>query len=527
MKYLTLKLVLLLLTCNLVSADVTLPNLFSDHMVLQRDQVDPIWGKADPGEKVTVSFNGQSKETEADADGDWRVELEPMAAGGPFEMVIQGNNEVVLKDILIGEVWVCSGQSNMQWIVNNTNNKEVEVLSANYPEIRLLSLPRVGTQEPQDNIDATWEVCSPETVGNFSAVGYFFGRRIHQTLDVPVGLIHNAWGGSSAEAWVPRELLEQDEQFASYIANHDQKAAEYTDEIHQEKIAEYQEELARYKANGESGRHPRWPSDPRYNQHRPGNIYNGGVLPLVGYGIRGMIWYQGESNSGRYETYEDLINLMVGNFREQWDQGDFPFYYVQLADFSNEQDAPSEGGWPLIREAQTKTMDSLENSGMAVIIDIGEGRDIHPRNKQDVANRLARWALANDYGYDIAYRSPQYASMEVVELEQPEVEDADSETDPSDSVAPVKPKAIEVTFDHISQGLYSFDTQEVVGFAIAGEDKQFVWADAEIIGKDKVRVWSESVAEPVAVRYGWAMNPVVNLQDRNGLPVTPFRTDEW
>lgn len=492
-----------------LQADVSLPHLFSDHMVLQRDLADPVWGKADPGEKVTVSINGQSHATEADADGKWMVQLEPMAAGGPFEMVVKGNNEIVLQNILVGEVWVCSGQSNMAWSVGNTDNKEVEVASANYPNIRFFSMPRKGTQEPQDDTEANWEICSPDTVGNFSAVGYFFGRRLEQTLDVPIGLIHNAWGGSSAEAWVPRAMLEEHDEFQSQITYWDDIAAKHTDDIQAQKVAEFKE-AQRLHQEG-NGPRPRWPEDPRYNQHRPGNIYNGGVLPIIGYGIRGVIWYQGETNAGRAENYELLINLMVGNFREQWGQGDFPFYFVQLADYQAEQPEPEDSAWPRLREAQTKTLQSLPNAGQAVIIDIGEGRDIHPRNKQVVADRLVRWALANDYGFDIAYRSPEFKEMTVV---------ADEESGQKKAV---------VTFDYLSSILYPFDTKEVLGFAIAGEDGVFHWATAEVKGakQDRVEVWSAEVAEPVAVRYAWAMNPVANLYDRNGLPVTPFRTDDW
>lgn len=498
-----------------LSADVSMPNLFSDHMVLQRELADPVWGKADPGETVTVSFNGQTLKTVADGDGKWRVELAPMEAGGPFDMTIKGNNEVVIKDILIGEVWVCSGQSNMQWSVNKSNDAELEKASANFPNIRLLNMPRKGTQEPQEDQEGTWVVCSPETVGGFSAVGYFFGRRLNQTLDVPVGLIHNAWGGSAAEAWVPREMLLEHEQFEKFVTDSDKRVEEHTDEVQAAHVEKYHAERAEWEANGKKGRSPRWPSDPRYNQHRPGNIYNGGVFPILGYGIRGMIWYQGETNAGRHSTYEQLINIMVTNFREQWGQGDFPFYFVQLADYRAEQGEPGDSNWPRLREAQTKTVESLANSGQAVIIDVGEGRDIHPRNKQTVANRLVLWALANDYGYDIHYRSPEFAEMEVIEVDGAESTDT-------------PPKAALLTFDYVSDaGLYSFDKKEIDGFAIAGEDQQWVWADAEIIGKNQVRVWSDEVAEPVAVRYGWAMNPVVNLQDRNGLPVTPFRTDDW
>lgn len=465
-------------------------------MVFQREQANPVWGWADAGEEVTVSINGQSHTATADENGDWRVELEPLPGGGPYSLQIDGKNSLTFEDVLSGEVWICSGQSNMQWALANINNADVEIISANYPQIRLVTVPRVGTQEPQEDFEGKWELCTPETVKHFSAVGYLFGRRIHNTLGVPVGLIDNSWGGSAAEAWVPREKLEASETFAKYLADWEQKTAEYTDEIHAEKVAEYKE----WEAAGKPEPRKRWPRDPRTGQHRPANLYNGVLYPLIGYGIRGVIWYQGESNAGRAEAYRELFPLMISTWREEWGQGDFPFYWVQLADFQAEKDQPGDSNWAELREAQTMTL-ALPNTGEAVIIDAGEGRDIHPRDKQSVADRLVRHALVNDYGFDMVAASPLFESMEV------------------------EGNVATITFSNIDRGLYAFDTKEVVGFAIAGEDGNFVWADAKIVGKDKVEVSAEGVDAPVAVRYGWATNPVVNLYDRNSLPVTPFRTD--
>lgn len=498
MKHTLLNLGLTALLATATYAEVAQPSIFSDHMVLQREHNNPIWGTADAGEVVTVSINGQSHETKADVDGKWRLELDPMPAGGPFEMTVSGENTLTYSDVLVGEVWMCSGQSNMQWSVSNSNNADVEIASANHPEIRLLTIPLVGRQEPQENFNGEWTVCSPESIGNFSAVGYFFGRRLHDALEVPIGLIDNAWGGSSAEAWIPTELLEADEMFVERAKALQAEAEAYTDEIHAEKMAEYKAWIDA----GKPGDNRRAPRDPRWNQHRPGNIYNGMLYSTIGYGMRGVIWYQGESNAGRADQYTELMSKVITNWRDVWGQGDFPFYWVQLADFREETDTPQDSGWAYLREAQTDTLDVLENVGQAVIIDVGEGRDIHPRNKQTVANRLARHALAKDYGYDnIASDSPRYSEMSV--------EDG----------------AIIITFDHIDEGLYSFDTKDVIGFTIAGEDKQFVNAEAKIIGKSQIKVWSDSIESPVAVRYAWANNPVCNLYDRNGLPVTPFRTD--
>jgi len=487
-----------------LQAEVSLPNIFGDHMVLQREIQNPVWGKAEPGEKVTVSIGGQQHETSADDKGRWRLKLDPLAAGGPYELTVQGENTLTFKDVLVGEVWFCSGQSNMQFRLVNSNDADVEIASANYPQIRLLRVPSVGRQEPQDNFKGEWEVCSPEAVKDFSSVGYFFGRRLHQTLGVPVGLVNNAWGGSSAEAWVPREVLEADSRYAAYIKDRDKKCEGYTDEVQAERVAEWKVQTAEWENNGKQGSKPSYPSDPRYDQHRPGNIYNGVLNPTIGYGLRGVIWYQGESNAGHAKSYGHLFPLVIQTMRDAWGQGDFPFYWVQLADFTAESEQPQDHGWSHLREAQTMTMDVLPNTGEAVIIDLGEGRDIHPRKKQAVANRLVRWALAKDYGYDMACQSPRYSDMTI------------------------EGNTVTLTFDPVSSGgLYTFDVNEPLGFAIAGEDKQFVWAKAKLVGQNQVQVWSDAVEQPVAVRYAWAANPVCNLYDRNGLPVTPFRTDEW
>ncbi|MDB5351903.1 MAG: hypothetical protein JWN86_3150 [Planctomycetota bacterium] len=447
-------------------ADVKVPNLFTSHMVLQRDMKDKVWGWADKGEEVTVSINGQTKTTKAGDDGKWSVMLDPMPAGGPHTLTIKGKNEIKLDDVLVGEVWICSGQSNMQWDLGGGNDGDLESLSAKYPKIRLISVPQVGTQEPKDNFNGKWELCTPQTARQFSAVGYLFGRQLHQTLDVPIGLIDNSWGGSSCETWIKKDVLAADPK--------------------------YKDLLDKWKGHEKEG-----------DNQQPANIYNGVLKPTIGYGIRGAVWYQGETNAGRAYQYRDLFPLMIKSWRDEWGIGDFSFYYVQLADFLGEKAEPSESSWAELREAQTMTMSKLPKVGEAVIIDIGEGRDIHPRNKQDVAKRLARWALAKDYGIDVPHRSPAYKSMET------------------------KDGKVIVTLEHLKGGLYAFDVPEVRGFAIAGADKKFVKANAKIVDGNKVEVWADGVKSPVAVRYAWADNPVCNLYDRSGLPVTPFRTDDW
>lgn len=467
---------------TVLEARTEIPSIFGSNMVLQQKHANPIWGWADAGSDIQVRIGGQSKATKAGSDGYWRVVLDPMPAGGPHTMVIQGEDKVTFGNVMFGEVWVCSGQSNMAWSVSRANDPDLESLAAKFPNIRLITVPRVGTQEPQRDFRGEWQPCNPETVKQFSAVGYFFGRQLHQTLDVPIGLINNAWGGSACEAWINRERLRKHGRFDQLL--------EHWREVEQ-RLAQDTNERNRGLLRG--------------NQ-RPANIYNGVLKPTIGYGIRGAIWYQGESNASRAYQYRDLFPFMIETWREEWGQGDFPFYWVQLADFRQEVDQPKGSDWAELREAQTMTM-KLPNTGEAVIVDLGEAADIHPKNKQDVAKRLARWALAKDYGVKLVYRSPIYQSSE-----------------PGDG-------HIVVTFDHVGGGLDTFDVKEPIGFAIAGADQVFKKAKAQILGQGKARtqikVWSDQVSDPVAVRYAWADNPICNVQNAEGLPLTPFRTDDW
>jgi sialate O-acetylesterase len=472
-------LILLVAFASPAAADVSLNNMFGDHMVLQQGIKNKVWGKADPGEQVTVTLGGQTHSTTAAADGTWHVLLDPVKEyGGPHTLTVKGKNIVTFSDVLIGEVWVCAGQSNMQWSVNAANDPDLEKAAAKFPNIRLISVPQVGTQEPQWNFNGKWQQCSPETVGKFSAVGYCFGRQLHQTLGVPVGLINNAWGGSAAEAWVKREK----------VAAHPTLKA-----IHERWL------------KMESAENPN-PGQMKGNA-RPGNIHSGVLTPSIGYGLRGAIWYQGETNAGRAYQYRELFPFMIKSWREEWGLGDFPFYWVQLADFKAEKTEPAESDWAELREAQTMTMKALPNTGEAVIIDIGEGKDIHPKNKQDVARRLARWALAETYKVPgIAARSPLYKGMEK------------------------QGSKIVLSFDNVGTKAGDwrpFDVPEPIGFAIAGADKKFVPAKAVILPDGRIEVSSEAVAEPVAVRYAWADNPVCNMYSAAGLPLTPFRTDDF
>ena len=489
-----------------VRAEVKVPAIFGSHMVFQRDQKDRVWGWAEPGEEVAVKIAEQSHTTKAGADGSWQVMLDPMPAGGPHVLSIQGKNTLQLDDVLVGEIWICSGQSNMQWSLAGSKDADLELATAKYPNIRLISVPNFGTQEPQKEFRGAWQSCRPETAAGFSAVGYFFGRQLHLTLGVPVGLINDAWGGSACEAWIRRDVLAADQRYARMLKRWDQIEKDYprAKAEYDSKLAEWR--LAAKKAKDERKQPPPAPSNPEFSMtgnFRPGNIYNGVLKPTIGYGIRGVIWYQGESNAGKAYQYRDLFPLMIKSWRDEWGQGDFSFYWVQLADFLSESPEPKESAWAELREAQTMTLGRLPKTGEAVIIDLGEAQDVHPRNKQDVANRLARWALARDYGLKIPYHSPTYKSMGR------------------------QGSKVILQFEHVGSGLKPADVAELRGFAIAGGDHKFVKANARIVGPAAIEVWSDQVSEPIAARYAWADNPVCNLYSNEGLALTPFRTDDW
>ena len=490
-----------------LTADVKLPSIFSDHMVLQQNLDNKVWGWASAGEEVTVKFAGNEYKTKANDKGEWSLKLKPMKYGGPYELSVIAKNTITFKDVLVGEVWVCSGQSNMGWTVNSSNSPDLEKLTAKYPNIRLLKVPLVGTQEAQKDFEGAWMKCTPETVGNFTAVGYFFGRNVHLATDIPVGLIHDAWGGSACEAWINRDLLKADPKYSEMMKRWEATESSWNEKDakakYEKALAAWKEKAAKAKAEKKPlPRRPRY-RNPLTGQHRPANLYNGMIKPIIGYGIRGAIWYQGETNAGRAYQYRDLFPLMIDSWRDEWGIGNFPFYWVQLADFQAEATHPQESSWAELREAQTMTMDKLENTGEAVIIDIGEGKDIHPKNKQDVGARLARWALAKQYGINIAHQSPCYKSMKV------------------------QGNKVILEFDHVLTGLNTFDVNEAIGFTIAGADKKFFNAQAKITAKNQITVWAEKVKEPTSVRYAWATNPICNVYSKEGLPLTPFRTDDW
>jgi len=486
MKKLLISLNLFFLLSVSLSATVKPHALFTEGMVLQREIAVPIWGTADNGEKVTVEFNGQTVSTTA-ADGKWIVRLKPLKAGGPFTLKI---NDLQLNNVLVGEVWICSGQSNMQWSVKQSNNADAEIANAKYPMIRLFTVPRTEINTPQTDIKSSWQECTPANIPDFSAIGYFFGRDLHQNLNVPIGLIDNAVGGSPAESWMQAELLNNDAEYKQFHAAYPQAMDRYN-----QAVAKHKEVVEKARAEGK--RPPNAPGRP----WMPSGLYNGMLAPLVPYAIKGVIWYQGESNAGRAYQYRRLFPTMIKNWRERWGQGDFPFLFVQLAAFGPNAPKIGDSDWAELREAQTLTLTASPQTGMALAIDVGTYDDIHPKAKQPVGARLALVARAVAYKQKLVFSGPVYASMKV------------------------NGDKITLKFNHTGGGLQAKDG-ELKGFLIAGEDKVWREAKAEIKGK-QVIVSSPDVSKPVAVRYAWAKYPTVNFYNKEGLPANPFRTDDW
>ena len=518
MKRLVLFLIAYLLfsTQAVVYAEVTLPRVIGSNMVLQRDMEAPIWGWASAGEEVTLTLSAEAEGVEpvstttviADAEGNWQTKLPAMAAGGPYTLRIKGSNILELTNVLFGEVWVCSGQSNMQWAVRVSKDSEAEIAAANYPNIRLFYVPRVAAGLLQKNIAADWHETTPETVENFSAVAYYFGRKLYKNLDVPIGLINTSWGGTRIEPWTPPAGFATVPALAAISKEIQEAHANYRAQL-PEKMKEVEVWIAETRKALETGAQlTRMPENrhPLRHHTRPTGIYNSMVHPLVPYAIRGAIWYQGESNLREGMRYHKKMQALINGWRKVWGQGDFPFYFVQLAPFNYTKrfnySGPDTGHFflPRIWEAQAATL-ALPNTGMAVTTDISNLTDIHPRNKQDVGRRLALWALAKDYGRDdVTYSGPLYKAMAI------------------------EGNTIRLTFDHVGSGLTSRDEKPLTWFEIAGEDKQFVEAQATIDG-DTVVVSNDAIENPVVVRFGWHESAEPNFVNKEGLPASPFRTD--
>ncbi|HTE31035.1 MAG TPA: sialate O-acetylesterase [Chryseolinea sp.] len=620
---------------------VKLPKLISDGMIIQRNKPIVIWGWADPNEKITVQFKNQTKKSKADNSGKWKVTLQPESAGGPFQLVVKGTNTLTVNDILIGEVWICSGQSNMEWPVSSANNAEEEIKQGNFPEIRQFLVKKEISVKPEEDVaGGDWKGATPENVGNFTAVGYFFARELYNQLKIPIGLINTSWGGTHSETWTSREAFEQSAEFKDMIAtmpqidldklNREKKEAQIKKlgamgiSLPAQGVAQWKEpdfndsqwkpmtlpglweqqglpdldgviwfrkslnidtrsagkdatlELSMIDDSDETfinGQRVGL-TKAKYNEKRkysvpagllksganviavrvedtgggggiygdaqdmrltlqggeviplsgnwtfmieeiggstsigpnsyPTLLFNAMINPLLNAGIAGALWYQGESNAGRAYQYRTAFPLLIQDWRKHWKQGDFPFYYVQLASFNSDNGTSERGStWAELREAQTMTL-SLPHTGMAVTTDIGQANDIHPRNKQDVGKRLAAIALHNEYGQKVVYNGPVYQSLKV---------EGDN---------------IRVSFTNTGTGLMVKDKYGYLkGFEIAGPDKKFYYAKASIEGNDVV-VSAAQVHGPVAVRFAWADNPEdANLYNSEGFPASPFRTDDW
>ena len=459
------------LDASMAMAELKLPSVVADHMVLQQSRLVPIWGWAKPGEEVTVAIASQTAKGMANDKGRWQVAIGPLVAGGPLELVISdfSGNKKTVKDVLVGEVWVCSGQSNMVMFLNQCNNAKEEIKNANHPKIRLFEVANNVAETLQDNCMGKWSVCSPNMVGSFTAAGYFFAKDLQKELDVPIGLLHASRGGTPIEAWTSRKALESDPFLKPLLDRWDEAAAK-------DKKA-------------------------KNSQLRPASLYNAMLAPLAPYGIQGAIWYQGESNVRRAHQYRTLFPLMIENWRQVWGQGEFPFGFVQIAPcrYGSINPAACAELW----EAQLLTLKNVPNMGMAVTMDIGNVKDFHPKNKQDVGHRLALWALAKAYGKrDLVYSGPIYQSMTI------------------------EGNKIRLRFDHVDDGLTTRDGKAPSHFTIAGADQKFHPAEAKIDG-DTITVTSKEVDKPTAVRYAWCDDSEPNLMNKSGLPASPFRTDKW
>jgi sialate O-acetylesterase len=487
-------------------AEVKPSALFSDHMVLQSGMSVPVWGTADPGEKVSVSFLKQTKTATAGVDGKWMVRLTNLKVGGPFEMTITGKGAgetpIVVKDVLVGEVWLGSGQSNMQFYVSKNGpghapygllDEEKEIAAANYPQVRMFTVKNAKSIDPLSDVVGEWQVCTPQTVPNFSAVGYLFGRDLNQALKLPVGIVLSAYGASTAEAWVPRDALASDPLLKPMLDKLDAREAYF--KAHPG-ANDADAPPAPQTINSRPGRAGAL-RDPAQDQHQPTVLYNAMINPIIPYAIRGAIWYQGESVVGGPDgvmLYGHVMNTMVTDWRKLWGEGNFPFYVVQLPGQQNVSNNP------LIREQQAKIL-TLPKTGMAVVLDTSEAHNVHPHNKEPLGERLTDIALANVYGKKIEYSGPVFVSSKV------------------------DGSAIRITFTHAA-GLMS-KGDKLNWFQIAGADQKFVDADAKIEGSSVI-VSSPQVSAPVAVRYAWDNYPdTANLYNSAGLQAAPFRTDSW
>ena len=484
-------------------ADVRLPAIFSDHAVLLSGAAVPVWGWADAGEKVEITFAGQTKSATPGADGKWTVRLDALKADAKAqELTVKGKNTLTVKDVLVGEVWLGSGQSNMAMTLNRAKDFEKEQAASELPLVRMFTVISGASTKAEEDCKGVWLVCSPQTVTVFSATLFFCGREIHKSLGVPVGLVHSSVGGTPIESWISPEAQAASPELKVFFE--ETKKAEAKIDIEAAK-AKYEKDLAKWKetakaAKAEGKPVAKAPTDPVALRARKGNVgglFNGKIAPLIPYAVRGMLWYQGEANTTdtKANFYQYQLPLLVNDWRKRWGS-EIPFAWVQLPNFTR----PGEG-WPLVREAMLKTL-KLPKTGMAITIDIGEQKNIHPANKQEVGRRLSLWALSAVYGKKV-----------------------ESASGPLPAGHEIHGDKVVLKFSHTDGGLKAKDGA-LTGFMIAGEDKQWKPAATQIEG-DKVIVCSPEIAKPVAVRYAWQDWPECNLTNGAGLPASPFRTDDW
>jgi sialate O-acetylesterase len=507
---------LLLLTPSLLLAELSVPHFFSDHMILQRERAAAIWGKADAGAEVSVTFKGKSASAKASADGKWRTQIETGAAdaAGTSLTISAGKDKIEIQDVLVGEVWFASGQSNMFYTMNRSPEYAGLIAESKHPGLRMFNAPLVTAVDNQDDIEGLWKAATPETVADYSAVAFFFARKLHLELGIPVGVIKSAWGGKPVETFTSREALNTLPGTKALVdamlkdeAGYDQAKAQAAYEA---KMEQWKTTMAAAKGKlaEERKRLPKKPDAPKrplLTEGKPGVLFAAMIHPFVGYSMRGAIWYQGEGNAKPGAVpYDQTLPLMINDWRKHW-ADEFSFYYVQLASYhapSTEPGTPDP--WALLQDRMRLVLGTTPKTGMAVANDVGEVNDIHPKNKKDPGERLARWALAKDYGKELIYSGPLFASSEV------------------------KDSAIQVTFEQSGTGLKARDNGPLKRFEIAGPDKVWHWADAKIDGTDRVVVSSAEVKQPVALRYAWAANPEgANLVNSDGLPTSVFRTDDW
>jgi sialate O-acetylesterase len=488
----------------LLAPELRLPRVFSDNMVLQHGKPLPVWGWAAPGETVKVQLGDQEAATQATSKGEWRVTLKPVAPNAePQTLTVSAAKTIEIKNVLVGEVWIGSGQSNMEWAVGGVNNAQAEIAEANFPNIRLFNIPKRVEQLPAFDVNATWQICTPQTVPGFSAVAYFFGRELHKELNIPVGLIESAWGGTRIEPWTPPVGFAANPKLQDICKTINDLDNQYRQNVSQN-LPQWQAWTQAMRQALETG--TPMPPQPEAAKatltdcQQPTALYNGMIHAIVPYAIRGAIWYQGESNNGEGMLYYEKMKALICGWRQVWNQDCFPFLFVQIAPYIYGDDKVP-GTLPGLWEAQTASL-QIPNTGIAGTADIANLRDIHPTNKQDVGKRwpCGRWPIPT------ARRTSSIAVRS---------------TRPED-----RENKIRLSFDHAGSGLESRDGKALSFFQIAGEDKNFVNADATIDGKTVV-VSSPSVAKPVAVRFGWDQRAEPNLRNKEGLPALPFRTDQW